>query len=127
PPSSSGCCCVRPRSPGPAARRRPARGRPLPGARRARAARARLLPPPDAPASCGGVDCAAQGALVAMPPSSHAACGPLEPCVRAARAAPHLAGELVGEAQALLGDRLRDRGAAGDLLDEQPQLLALEQ
>ena len=42
-----------------------------------------------------------------------------------ARALAHVVGDLVGEAHALLGDRIRDGRALGDLVDERPQSLTL--
>ena len=49
----------------------------------------------------------------------------LQEIVSVARADADDVADLIGEPEALLGDRRRDRGAAGDLVDELPQRLAL--
>src|SRR5436189_3422641 len=51
----------------------------------------------------------------------------LEPCVGIARAVPHHCGDLIRQARALMADGVRHGWASRDLVDEDPQLLALEQ
>src|SRR3954468_23397910 len=52
---------------------------------------------------------------------------PLHARVARPRSAARLSRDLLGEAHALLRDRLPHRRAAGDLVHEQPEVLAFEQ
>src|SRR5690242_2006663 len=95
-------------------RRRP------PAARRRR----RRRRPCGAPASRGRL---LAGGRVVAPAANQSVRGALEACVGALGTAAHNPGDLIGEADALLRYRPRDGGAARDLIDDEPQVLALEQ
>src|SRR3954465_11392847 len=60
-------------------------------------------------------------------PSQQPTCYPLDPCVPLLRAGAHHPRPPLGEPDALVRYRLCHRRAACDLVDEQPQVLALEQ
>src|SRR5436305_12393114 len=54
-------------------------------------------------------------------------CGALKPVVALARPCPKLLAELIGEAEALLGDRSRDRRTVSDDVNQVPERIAGEQ